>query len=125
MDKVLDQRIPLPVVSRAGSPSPRPTAVRVQRRIWALDGWRDTARCRDCDPNLFYPLGRGRAALEQMEVAKAICRACPSQEPCLAYALVTRQDLGVWGATSPEERRLLLRRRRSAIASQRPASGVP
>ena len=46
--------------------------------------WRDAGYCRDKDPNLFYPLGRGRAAIEQAEVAKAYCRACPSREPCLA-----------------------------------------
>jgi WhiB family redox-sensing transcriptional regulator len=80
--------------------------------------WRDIGRCRDKDPNLFFPRGRGRAALEQAEVAKAYCRTCPSREQCLAYALATVQLLGVWGGTSPEERRVLLgRRRRAQVAS--------
>lgn len=80
--------------------------------------WRDAGYCRDKDPNLFYPLGRGRAAIEQAEVAKAYCRSCPSREPCLAYALATGQLLGVWGGTSPEERRVLLGRgRRARVAS--------
>lgn len=80
--------------------------------------WRDVGYCRDKDPNLFFPLGKGRAALDQAEVAKAYCRACPSQEPCLAYALATGQLLGVWGGTSPEERRVLLGRgRRAKVAS--------
>ena len=80
--------------------------------------WRDVGHCHDKDPNLFHPLGRGRAATEQLEVAKAYCRACPSQEPCLAYALSSGQLLGVWGGTSPEERRVILGRgRRGQIAS--------
>ena len=79
--------------------------------------WRDVGSCRRSDPNLFYPLGRGAAAVEQAEEAKAFCQSCPSREPCLDFALSTRQDLGVWGGTSAEERRRLLRSRRTAVAS--------
>ena len=52
---------------------------------------------RDKDPNVFYPLGRGHVAVEQIEVAKAFCRTCPAKEPCLAYALAAGQQLGIWG----------------------------
>jgi WhiB family redox-sensing transcriptional regulator len=84
----------------------------------ATTTWRDAGYCRDKDPNLFYPLGRGRTALEQIDAAKAYCRTCPSREPCLAYALASGQLLGVWGGTSPEERRVLLGRgRRARVAS--------
>ena len=56
--------------------------------------------------------------MEQTEVAKAFCRSCPSKVPCLAFALEARQELGVWGGTSPEERRVLLGRgRRTQVAS--------
>lgn len=80
--------------------------------------WRDVGLCRDQDPNLFYPLGRGRSSVQQAEAAKVFCRVCPSREPCLAFALATDQRLGVWGATTPEERRRLLgRRRRTKVAS--------
>ena len=82
------------------------------------ESWRDAGLCRDKDPNLFYPLGRGQSAIEQTELAKAFCRACPSKAPCLAFALQARQELGVWGGTSPEERRVLLGRgRRTQVAS--------
>ena len=84
----------------------------------APENWRDAGLCRDHDPNLFYPVGRGQAALEQTEEAKAFCLVCPYREPCLAFALATQQELGVWGGTSPEERRLLLGRgRRRQVAS--------
>jgi WhiB family transcriptional regulator, redox-sensing transcriptional regulator len=84
----------------------------------ATHTWRDAGYCRDKDPNLFFPLGRGRASIDQVEVAKAYCRTCPSREPCLAYALDSAQLLGVWGGTSPEERRVLLgRARRARVAS--------
>jgi WhiB family redox-sensing transcriptional regulator len=80
-------------------------------------GWRESGSCHDSDPNLFYPLGRGVAALEQIEEAKTLCRTCPSQEPCLAFALSTHQELGVWGGMSADERRRLLRSRRASVAS--------
>lgn len=84
----------------------------------APENWRDAGHCRDKDPNIFYPLGRGRSALDQMEVAKAFCRTCPSRKPCLEFALTAGQQLGIWGGTSPEERRVLLGRgRRAQVAS--------
>lgn len=80
--------------------------------------WRDVGLCRDKDPNLFYPLGGGRAAVGQAEVAKAYCHGCPSREPCLDFALASNQQLGIWGGTSPDERRLISnRRRRTKVAS--------
>ena len=81
--------------------------------------WRDVGLCRDKDPNIFFPLGSGRSAVQQAEGAKAFCRVCPSRESCLAFALATDQRLGVWGGTTPQERRQLLRRpkRRAPVAS--------
>ena len=79
--------------------------------------WRAAAKCRDIDPDVFYPLGRGRSAFEGAEVAKAICQGCPSREPCLRFALSAREDLGVWGGMSAEERREIIRSRRRQVAS--------
>lgn len=117
MDQGLRRAITLPVVNRAGPENRSMTAAPVWGARCGIEGWREVAKCRDSDPNLFYPLGRGRAAVAQAEAAKAVCRACPSREPCLAFALATRQDLGVWGGTSPEDRRALIRAQRRAVAS--------
>jgi WhiB family redox-sensing transcriptional regulator len=92
-------------------------AILLARPSRAPESWREVGRCRDSDPNLFYPLGKGVTAREQAEEAKRYCHACPSREPCLAFALATRQELGVWGGTSPDERRLLLREGRAQVAS--------
>lgn len=116
MDQGLRRSITLPVGGRARPHSRSVTAVPAPSH-WTSENWRAVASCRDSDPNLFYPLGRGLAALEQAAVAKLVCRACPSREPCLSFALATHQELGVWGGTSPEERRQLLRQRRSSAAS--------
>lgn len=87
------------------------TAASVPRQKRAPKSWREVGICRDSDPNFFYPVGRGQAALEQTEAAKSVCRVCPSREPCLAFALATHQKLGIWGGASPKERRQLARGR--------------
>ena len=71
--------------------------------------WRQDAACRDLDTAVFFPeTDEGTAA------AKAICAACPVRNSCLHFALVTRQDDGVWGGLDEDERRRLRRRRQEA-----------
>jgi WhiB family redox-sensing transcriptional regulator len=69
--------------------------------------WREDIACRDADPDLFFPIGATGAALRQMEEAKRICRACPVQIQCLAWALENGVADGVWGGTTPDERRII------------------
>ncbi|MFC3997252.1 WhiB family transcriptional regulator [Nocardiopsis sediminis] len=73
--------------------------------------WRHHAACRDEDPELFFPIGNSGPAVFQIEEAKEVCRACPVTSSCLAWALETGQDGGVWGGMSEDERRALRRRR--------------
>lgn len=74
--------------------------------------WFARAACRDEDPELFFPIGAAGPGLAQAAEAKAICQRCPVREACLAYALATGQDAGIWGGLTEEERRLLRRRSR-------------
>jgi WhiB family redox-sensing transcriptional regulator len=71
--------------------------------------WRDDAACRDLDTAIFFPETDEAAA-----AAQAICATCPVREACLEFALVTRQDDGVWGGMTENERRRLRRRRQEA-----------
>jgi WhiB family transcriptional regulator, redox-sensing transcriptional regulator len=73
----------------------------------ACMNWRDAVACRDADPDLFFPIGTTGAALRQAEEAKRICRSCPVQIHCLAWALDSGVTDGVWGATTPDERRVI------------------
>jgi WhiB family redox-sensing transcriptional regulator len=66
--------------------------------------WRPLAACRHADPDLFFPVSGSGLSLDQVTQAKAICGRCPVRRQCLAFALDTRQDHGVWGGTSEEER---------------------
>lgn len=69
--------------------------------------WRNDAACRDADPDLFFPIGTTGPALSQIGEAKRICRTCPAQTQCLAWALDNGVTDGVWGGTSEDERRAI------------------
>jgi WhiB family transcriptional regulator, redox-sensing transcriptional regulator len=71
--------------------------------------WREDAACLDADPDLFFPIGTNGAALRQIEEAKRICRGCPAQVQCLAWALDNGVADGVWGGATEDERRVMRR----------------
>lgn len=68
-------------------------------------GWMEYGLCRQTDPNLFFPEGRGAAIAIQTEQAKQVCNRCPVRLLCLDWALDTGQNTGVWGGLSEDERR--------------------
>lgn len=84
--------------------------------------WRHRALCREEDPELFFPLGsenqlgggKNPAVLAQIDEAKTVCRTCPVVSECLAWAIESGQDYGVWGGMSEAERRAFKRRGRVA-----------
>lgn len=67
-----------------------------------ISDWRHSGACTTTDPELFF-LDVGQNA----GPAKKICRSCPVLEPCLRFALARPALDGVWGGTTPQERRLL------------------
>jgi len=84
--------------------------------------WRDRGACLDEDPELFFAIGNSDPALRQIESAKAVCRRCEVMETCLSWAIESRQDDGVWGGLSADERRALKRRNARA---RRPDPATP
>lgn len=72
------------------------------------EDWRQDAACRDLDTAIFFPDSE-----EDSATAMAICASCPVRAACLEFALVTRQDDGVWGGLSETERRRVRRRRQT------------
>ncbi len=72
--------------------------------------WRSRAACLDEDPELFFPIGNTGPAILQIEKARLVCHRCEVVETCLSWALESRQDAGVWGGLSDDERRALKRR---------------
>jgi WhiB family redox-sensing transcriptional regulator len=80
--------------------------------------WVHLARCKDEDPELFFPVGTTGPSALQVELAKAVCALCEVRNQCLEWALATSQDSGVWGGLGEEERRAL------RLAQRRPADRI-
>ncbi len=68
-----------------------------------VEEWPSQGACRGEDPDALFVQG---AAQQQ---AKQVCMSCPVRSECLAHALDTRTEFGVWGGTTERERRQLLR----------------
>jgi WhiB family redox-sensing transcriptional regulator len=66
------------------------------------ESWRADALCAQTDPEAFFP-DKGGSNRD----AKATCLKCDVREECLAYALRTNQQFGIWGGLSERERRNL------------------
>jgi WhiB family transcriptional regulator, redox-sensing transcriptional regulator len=66
--------------------------------------WRSRGACRDEDPDLFFPITSQGPSARQVMLAKAVCGRCAVKAECLRFALDSKQDYGVWGGTTEEER---------------------
>lgn len=98
-------------MTRARMPRPHEVAAarrdpRLLRAIEERDEdltWRVRGVCQSVDPEVFFP-----APSEPADAAVALCRTCDVQGACLAWALEVGDCHGVWGATTPRERRAML-----------------
>ena len=87
-----------------------------------LGRWIDLAACRgtvtSADEDIFFTpdldeLGGNRRAATRLAAAReqqalGVCDRCPVQAECLAYAVTTRQQHGVWGGKTQQELRRLV-----------------
>jgi WhiB family redox-sensing transcriptional regulator len=66
-----------------------------------------TQLCTQYSTEIFYP-----EEYEDIDVAeaKAICNSCWLKDKCLDFALKTKENEGVWGGTTPLERRRIRRK---------------
>ncbi|EOD70187.1 MULTISPECIES: WhiB family transcriptional regulator [Amycolatopsis] len=74
-----------------------------------MTGWAELAACKDEDPELFFPISEVGPGARQTAQAKAVCARCPVRAECLGYALDNGLDHGVFGGTTADERRRLVR----------------
>lgn len=79
-------------------------APRSEDVVWQLRGI-----CNNYDPDIFQP-----DTVEDEEVAKAICRNCPVMLQCQAWALNKREQAGVWGGLSEDDRAYIWTGRRKS-----------
>jgi WhiB family redox-sensing transcriptional regulator len=82
-----------------------PNSARNRGRPVGHTHWASRGACKDVDPEALFVLGAAQ------HKAKAICIGCPVRVDCLADALDSGTQYGVWGGMTERERRNLLRRR--------------
>lgn len=61
--------------------------------------WHLSASCAQSDPDIFYDNTPTVVAL-----AVRTCAACSVREQCLEYALRRKEEFGIWGGKTPNER---------------------
>ncbi len=69
------------------------------------DHWQERSACYGLDPEIFFPTTEEEAGL-----ALSHCSVCTVRELCLAWAVRNGERYGVWGGTTEQERRRLMRR---------------
>src|SRR4029078_10409922 len=74
------------------------------------DDWASRGACRTSDPDELFVQGAAQNR------ANAVCMGCPVRTECLADALDTGVEFGVWGGMTERERRALLRRRPNVVS---------
>jgi WhiB family redox-sensing transcriptional regulator len=72
------------------------------RSLRHLEGWKLAGSCNEHDPEMWFA-DDGPA----LATAKSVCGGCPVRGVCLAEALAHGEGLGIWGGTTPAERRAL------------------
>lgn len=78
------------------------TGYRIPTDIYVTDFDPTDALCAQTDPELFFPEQGDHLSAKY---AKQICSKCPLIQDCLEEAVTKDYTDGIWGGTSPHERR--------------------
>jgi WhiB family redox-sensing transcriptional regulator len=68
-----------------------------------------TVACESADPEMFFPPTYGATHRLEIAEAKALCRACGARQECLAFAVDSNEQFGIWGGATPTERQRVAR----------------
>lgn len=82
------------------------------------DQWTLRAACLHADPELFFTDVFGAVAATLAREAKQCCAGCPVRADCLEWAISTGEAYGIWGGTTPDERRVIRARLRQQVDSR-------
>jgi len=74
--------------------------------LTADEHWRAKAPCKGTSGIFYGPETHERKVDRIMReaYAKEICGACTVRSQCLDYALINKEQFGIWGGQTPEER---------------------
>ena len=87
--------------------------MRVRRTMVMSENWRRHAACWGMVAagvtDLWFPAPgasqHSPAEIRRIADAKAICKTCPVRMPCLAFAVRTGQQHGIWGGLTENQRK--------------------
>lgn len=82
--------------------------------------WMARAACAGMHPETFYPHeGRGRPLdLDVINAALAIYARCPVRTECLEHAITHREDHGIWGGMTAQQRLRIARREGRIVCAE-------
>lgn len=90
---------------------PTPSAFLAALITGLHEPWRELAACRGRAPSNGQDRVWGHAFFphhgQSHRHGKRVCAACPVTADCLAFALRTGEPYGIWGGTSPLQRRYI------------------
>ena len=69
--------------------------------------------CREVGIELFFPEERGNGS-DTYSFSRIICSGCVVKQECLEWA-IHHEDHGMWGGTTPTERRRIRQKRKMRI----------
>lgn len=70
--------------------------------------WMKLARCKETDPEIFFPDKSDTVTGAQ---AKRVCMSCEVRVECLEYALDNNEVFGIWGGLNTKSRQRMRRKR--------------
>lgn len=74
--------------------------------------WMEQARCREVGLHFFFPdVMPPKEMTAAVKQAKRVCGKCEVAAECLSYGM--NETFGIWGGTTPMERRVLRKRARA------------
>jgi WhiB family transcriptional regulator, redox-sensing transcriptional regulator len=82
--------------------------------------WVDEAACSPDNGDSFFAEARADVA-----TALLTCAACPVKNECLTFALSNDERYGIWGGTTPDQRRRLVRTSARLTADARGSGDAP
>lgn len=81
----------------------------IRSRPRADTRWQERAACIGLPSEVFFPENKRHVLLG----ARRVCDACPVKSECLEHALAQNEWHGIWGGLSVDQRRELVRRRKT------------
>lgn len=78
-------------------------------KLLAAEPWMVEGLCRQVDPDLWFA---DKGDWPSTVKAKKVCFRCPVRIECADFAMANREQYGVWGGLTPEQRKMLRRQGR-------------